>query len=130
MGANNFENSIEADNIADAFSACVEQAAWDYGHAGYTGTIAEKDSYVEFHLKPGVDPNKAINVVFKHLDYAAYDIDDKYARADQVLPARAAIAEYFIEDPQRVAMVANDKWGPAAAFSHDGTHYFFGYASS
>lgn len=37
-----------------AFEEAVRQAQWDYGHAGYTGTIAEKDSFVM--LADGVQP--------------------------------------------------------------------------
>ena len=30
----------------ELFKTSVEQALWDHGHSGYTGTIAEKDSFV------------------------------------------------------------------------------------
>ena len=46
MGAQDFMNlerrQGESDTMRDAFRRAVDQAAWDYGHAGYTGTIAEK----------------------------------------------------------------------------------------
>lgn len=32
--------------VEQAFHDAVEQARYDFGHAGYTGTIAEKDSWV------------------------------------------------------------------------------------
>jgi hypothetical protein len=38
----------------EAFERLKEQALWDHGHAGYTGTIAEKS---EFLLVPYLHPN-------------------------------------------------------------------------
>lgn len=46
MGAETFfTHAAEGDTAEAAFKAAVEQAQYDYGHAGYTGTIAEKDSF-------------------------------------------------------------------------------------
>ena len=33
-------------HIAEVFDDCVSDAAYDYGHAGYTGTIAEKSGFI------------------------------------------------------------------------------------
>lgn len=46
MGADIFMVSVAAKNATKAFRKAVEEAQYDYGHAGYTGTIAEKDSFV------------------------------------------------------------------------------------
>ena len=46
MGAETFYNSVIGKNAEEAFRDAVEQAQYDYGHAGYTGTIAEKESFV------------------------------------------------------------------------------------
>lgn len=48
MGGTPFEMNMDVSNGTpkELFKAAVEQAQWDHGHAGYTGTIAEKDSYV------------------------------------------------------------------------------------
>ena len=45
MGAEYFDNSIPVTDPNEAFNSAVEQAQYDHGHAGYTGTIAEKDSF-------------------------------------------------------------------------------------
>lgn len=45
MGADYFENFIPILDKDLAFSEAVSRAQYDYGHAGYTGTIAEKSSY-------------------------------------------------------------------------------------
>ncbi len=45
MGAEEFESRAAGKDAAEAFAAAVKQAQWDYGHAGYTGTIAEKRTF-------------------------------------------------------------------------------------
>ncbi len=54
MGACDFESSVriktEADGhsttAAEAYHTAVAEAQYDYGHAGYTGTIAEKNGFL------------------------------------------------------------------------------------
>lgn len=46
MGANQFMDVGVGKTVAEAFSEAVRQAAYDHGHSGYTGTIAEKPGYV------------------------------------------------------------------------------------
>ncbi|MFI6031592.1 hypothetical protein [Amycolatopsis magusensis] len=46
MGAETFTTYAEGADVDTAFRAAIEQAQYDYGHAGYTGTIAEKASYI------------------------------------------------------------------------------------
>jgi hypothetical protein len=50
MGADRFtayiRNKPGLDTPQKAFRAALEEAYWDYGRAGYTGTIAEKDGFV------------------------------------------------------------------------------------
>ena len=45
MGATTFGVTIEAENAQEAFNNAKEQAYYDHGHSGYTGTIAEKSGY-------------------------------------------------------------------------------------
>lgn len=45
MGAAYFEEVGEGITAEKAFRELVMQAQWDYGRAGYTGTIAEKSSF-------------------------------------------------------------------------------------
>jgi len=51
MGANDFYDIVFGKTLDEAFRSAVEQALYDYGHAGYTGSIAEKGSVVEIPLK-------------------------------------------------------------------------------
>lgn len=50
MGGTTFEHYSWGKTPREAFDAAVEEAAHDHGHAGYTGTIAEKDGFVEIPL--------------------------------------------------------------------------------
>jgi len=50
MGAEQFVTTARGKNAQDAFNRAVEQAKYDHGHSGYTGSIAEKDSFVKIDL--------------------------------------------------------------------------------
>ena len=47
MGAEYCDLKLEAskDLLNEAFNSIVEQAQYDHGHAGYSGSFAEKDSF-------------------------------------------------------------------------------------
>jgi len=45
MGANQFAVRGEAWTAEEAFRQAVEEAQYEHGHGGYSGTIAEKDSF-------------------------------------------------------------------------------------
>lgn len=47
MGATTFVTIASGKTAAAAFKKAVKQAQYDYGHAGYTGTIAEKHDFIE-----------------------------------------------------------------------------------
>lgn len=42
MGANEFITTGAGETMTDAFQAAVDDARWQHGSGGYTGTIAEK----------------------------------------------------------------------------------------
>lgn len=45
MGAETFYTKSQASSPKLAFNEAIKKALYDHGHSGYTGTIAEKDSY-------------------------------------------------------------------------------------
>ncbi|MDG5762014.1 hypothetical protein QA600_22110 [Natronococcus sp. A-GB1] len=45
MGAVTFETLAFGKTVEEAFSKAVEDARHTHGHGGYTGTIAEKDTF-------------------------------------------------------------------------------------
>lgn len=109
MGAEQFCDFSNEHDAKSAFRDLVEAAQYDYGHGGYTGTIAEKDSFVIYTPPTGKNINDVIDAFeqsyFNRPDWADAAFD-------------AAAAQY------------NDKWAAAVAIkTHDGW-YFLGYASS
>lgn len=48
MGAERFEDIGTGETAEEAFRLLVDEAGWENGHGGYTGTIAEKDGFVLF----------------------------------------------------------------------------------
>jgi hypothetical protein len=101
MGAETFSQRVSGKTAQEAFNAAQEQARYDYGHAGYTGTIAEKHDFIM--LKPSPERLEEI----KAGQWFDYDPDDPLWRK------------------------VDDKWGPAGCLAlGDGQFLFFGWASS
>ena len=53
MGSCDFWVEVRGKDANDAFWKAVEQAKYEYGHGGYSGTIAEKDSFVMIEKPDG-----------------------------------------------------------------------------
>jgi len=118
MGAENFyEVSIEKD-IDVAFNSAREGVLYWVGHQGYSGTIAEKDSYLVY-LKDMVIPLEKAFTIEEALLMSWNDITDELVELVGEL------------DAILMASVYNDKWGPCVAFRlDDGSWFFCGLASS
>jgi len=78
MGANSFTARSKGKTAKAAFDAAVEQALYDYGHAGYTGSIAEKESFVMIELPEGT---KSEEFVEKLIHDGDKRINDKWGPA-------------------------------------------------
>ena len=78
MGSSDFFDTACAKTAKEAFNQLVEGARYDYGHAGYTGTIAEKSNFIEIPLPPDTDPEKYAE---KLLDENDDRVDDKWGPA-------------------------------------------------
>lgn len=113
MGGEVFGNFARGRKAKDAFDSIVAEARYMHGHGGYTGTIAEKTSFVMIgEFKPtgtgDLEADKEAAILF----------------AEELLD----------EDDSRIA----DKWGPAGCIKvgmYDDVeglrlYYFFGVASS
>jgi hypothetical protein len=122
MGADPFEQTVRAKTMDEAFRIAVEGAQWNYGHAGYTGTIAEKGSFVN-----AGDFEGSANEVIRAFNYAAYGWSDPNGIPEELLK----LASKYID-------IYNDKWGPAIGMKYDVPadengdflFLFFGIASS
>lgn len=106
MGSNEFTIESYGETAEIAFKSAVAEAQYDYGHSGYTGSIAEKS---EFVMMDGPYMNGPL-------------IEKKaYALVEQLMDA----------DDERIT----DKWGPAGCIeiqveSGPRRFLFFGWASS
>src|SRR3990167_2827661 len=78
MGAQQFYNSAKGATAAEAFKSAVEQAQYDHGHSGYSGTIAEKEDFTMIELPAGREPQDYADHLF---DKGDQRIDDKWGPA-------------------------------------------------
>lgn len=105
MGAADFRTIGFGKTAEDAFRQACDDAAWEHGHGGYTGTIAEKRSFRE--IKPPTPRTNAI----KAANWIACATDSSMVKQ---VPAKHRIwAENF-----RNAYL--DKWGDALAIEVTG----------
>ena len=113
MGACIFKTKSIGKTAEEAFRKAVDQAAWEYGHGGYTGTIAEKSSFTIIADKP-----QALAAKFP----------DGPLKEALSLGSTRSIADALIElYDSRI----DDKWGPAGCVQTGPEEFlFFGLASS
>jgi hypothetical protein len=82
MGACTFIDVARGKNAKDAFRGLVDHARYMNGHGGYTGTVAEKDSYVTIHPKRTIETrDDAIDYADQLIDEDDYRISDKWGPA-------------------------------------------------
>ena len=84
MGAESFVCTSCGVDAKEAFKFAVEQAQYDHGHAGYTGTIAEKDAFVMLKYPGNLEAVKCgnenpRNLAYQHCDDA--EVQDKWGPA-------------------------------------------------
>jgi len=78
MGAETFQVTVEAKTAAEAFKVAREDALYNNGHGGYTGSIAEKSKFVTISVPDGTDPIAYANGL---IDDGDPRIDDKWGPA-------------------------------------------------
>ncbi len=78
MGAQQFWSSACGKTAKEAFIAAREDALYDYGHRGYTGTIAEKTEFVIIPVPEGIEPTAFMD---KLMDEDDPRINDKWGPA-------------------------------------------------
>ena len=81
MGADTFEDYAAGEKASEAFLAAVKQAQYDYGHRGYTGSIAEKHSFVVVSHK-GLTEAEARSMARELIDDPR--VDDKWGPAGAI----------------------------------------------
>lgn len=119
MGANEFECTARGATAEEAFDQARDQAQWDYGHRGYTGTIAEKGDFVKFDLPDGITVREFVDLL--HITYG-----DK----DQMMAKSQSFPKPVRETLLHACDVYDDKWGPAVCVEIEpGKFLFCGLAS-
>lgn len=83
MGATEFFTDTTKGTVGEAFAAAVAQAHYDYGHAGYTGSIAEKDGWVVITTTP-MTHKAAHELADQLMDAEDPRIDDKWGPAGAI----------------------------------------------
>lgn len=112
MGASQFQEVATGRDAREAFSKAVSEALYMNGHGGYTGSIAEKDSFVTITVPPRTDLNQFIRATWD-VTYA-HDRKGTEKALRKVRPAlRPAVAS--------AAEHAVDKWGPAVCVEVTGS---------
>jgi len=76
MGASEFFTRARGKTAAEAFRSAVQQARYEHGNGGYTGTIAEKSEFQEVKPKAGESVMECVN---RHMDIGTFD--DKWGPA-------------------------------------------------
>jgi len=81
MGATTFMIKGHGTTAQHAFAQARQKAKYDHGHAGYTGTIAEKRSVIEIPVPEGREP-----VEYAHdlLNTGDARVDDKWGPAGAI----------------------------------------------
>ena len=120
MGASEYKRVGKGKTAQAAFDRLVEKAQWEHGHGGYSGTIAEKHSMVEFQRPKGMRRTTVFQAI---ADIGTIGDKPIYALAMQAkypkLPIEQMVEMYF------------DKWGPSLAIElSKGEYLFAGFASS
>jgi hypothetical protein len=111
MGANGFDTIALGKTADEAFVNAVKDAQWEFGHGGYTGTIAEKHGIVEFMLPPRWTFDKWVKTLNEASMVWHTDNDTRSRNAVALLASRCGgqgQAEFLVS-------LMNDKWGPAIA---------------
>ena len=116
MGAEAFESWGKGKTAKEAFQNARDQACYEHGHSGYSGTIAEKNTFKEFPVPEG--ENISLEQWLDWIEQASFgDLPEGYERFHSIM--------------EKAGGVYDDKWGPAVCVHNekDDVYVFMGYAS-
>jgi hypothetical protein len=119
MGATTFVTKIPMDefpSVEDAFREATRLALHDFGHDGYSGSIAEKSGFELFDVDCSMDLDDFIEAL-------------EGSRPGKVLDEVYEMAGEVYGHGDRIVEVFDSKWGPAVAFEYLGEWVFCGWAS-
>jgi len=81
MGACEFTQRAKGKTAKEAFSAAVEHARYEHGHGGYSGTLAEKGTFVLIQDRTVSTEKEAYAEVDRLMQEGDSRIDDKWGPA-------------------------------------------------
>lgn len=119
MGASEFIVTIPIEDYPApeiAFQQARDDAFWENGHGGYTGTIAEKPGFVLFDVDCSMSIDEFVDALAS-------------SRPGKVLDEVYEMAGEVYGHGDRIVEIYNDKWGPAVCFELEGRWVFCGLAS-
>jgi hypothetical protein len=125
MGATPFMDYVRGvTDVQTAYLSAVQQAQWDHGHSGYTGTIAEKSGFIEFKIPESFTAQQVIDAIENPKIIKSPNGYEHYEPSDELV-------EIFGSDAINVYRTYDDKWGPAVALKwKEGNGWLFmGWAS-
>jgi len=78
MGADQFQNKARGKTAKEAFKSATEEARYESGHGGYSGTIAEKHEFKMVTPNAGETPAACIE---RCMDDDGHWVQDKWGPA-------------------------------------------------
>ena len=110
MGACDFSNYGQGSDPREVFTRLVEDARFEHGHGGYTGTIAEKGSYVIVSKEPMTmsEAHRFAGVIH------SYDMDDDATEKDPFVEKVKDTVRRSLGHRADLGDLT-DKWGSANA---------------
>ena len=129
MGADTFQTISFGPNATEAFRNAQEEARYEHGHHGYTGTIAEKDGFELLALPPRVTARKFLGWLeaYETAAWATQEAQQAFSsdprRKDAAKRAAAARKAFPAKHEALLARayrIHDDKWGPALALELTG----------
>ena len=109
MGATIFYNQAKGTSPKAVFKQEKEEAQWEYGHGGYSGTIAEKSGFSMSRKSSYIDADECVEMVD---EFDSEDID-----------------QFHYYDLKRVFNIFDDKWGDSLCVPTEDGFIFCGWAS-
>jgi len=85
MGGETFTNRATGKDVQEAFDNAHNQACYNYGNSGYSGSLAEKDSYIVITPSAEFQDDESKVRFSEHLiDERDERVDDKWGPAGAI----------------------------------------------
>jgi len=97
VGANTFQAHSDGADVNTAFGNAVDEAGWEYGHRGYTGSIAEKSEFVII-TSQAMSHDDATRLARDLIEHGDPRVADKWGPAGAI-PVRQATSPAGRRDP-------------------------------